>query len=220
MYGRASAFTDFLIESTFFIEAVGSEDCAAVWIEATIFAIDVMQGFVCECKKHSTLDSNAFRGQSICHQTSGGSDAVPKPIKPCYVERSEPMLHRTSYGWVRPVRRRIWRNAKTPVSTILRPALHSYSSKTTNMVELKSLPAHEDQPYYSSGSLSSKGTMSKKGARTYERTRTILELEKQYAAGNYHPIGVVFDRALGAKVWDADGGEYIDCLSAYSAVNQ
>jgi ornithine--oxo-acid transaminase len=32
--------------------------------------------------------------------------------------------------------------------------------------------------------------------------------------------GVVFDRAEKATVWDVDGNEYIDCLSAYSAVNQ
>lgn len=60
----------------------------------------------------------------------------------------------------------------------------------------------------------------KKPVRSYERSKDILQLERQHSAGNYHPIGVVFDRALGAKVWDADGGEYIDCLSAYSAVNQ
>ncbi|CCM00700.1 uncharacterized protein FIBRA_02740 [Fibroporia radiculosa] len=36
----------------------------------------------------------------------------------------------------------------------------------------------------------------------------------------YHPLPVVFDRAKGAKVWDPEGHEYIDMLSAYSAVNQ
>ena len=59
-----------------------------------------------------------------------------------------------------------------------------------------------------------------KKAKSYEKTKVALELERKYAAGNYHPLGVVFERALAAKVWDVDGNEYIDCLSAYSAVNQ
>ena len=37
---------------------------------------------------------------------------------------------------------------------------------------------------------------------------------------SYHPLPVVFDAAKGAKVWDPEGKEYIDMLSAYSAVNQ
>lgn len=37
---------------------------------------------------------------------------------------------------------------------------------------------------------------------------------------SYHPLPVVFDRAQGASVWDPEGREYIDFLSAYSAVNQ
>ncbi|KAH8822689.1 ornithine aminotransferase [Flagelloscypha sp. PMI_526] len=37
---------------------------------------------------------------------------------------------------------------------------------------------------------------------------------------SYHPLPIVFDRALGAKVWDPEGKEYIDMLAAYSAVNQ
>ncbi|KAK7064758.1 ornithine aminotransferase [Favolaschia claudopus] len=48
----------------------------------------------------------------------------------------------------------------------------------------------------------------------------LIALEDQHAAHNYHPLPVVFDRALGAKVWDPEGNEYIDMLSAYSAVNQ
>ncbi|KAI0028571.1 ornithine aminotransferase [Vararia minispora EC-137] len=48
----------------------------------------------------------------------------------------------------------------------------------------------------------------------------IISLEHEYGAHNYHPLPVVFDRALGAKVWDPEGREYIDMLSAYSAVNQ
>jgi len=48
----------------------------------------------------------------------------------------------------------------------------------------------------------------------------VIQLEHEYAAHNYHPLPVVFDRAQGAKVWDPEGKEYIDMLSAYSAVNQ
>ncbi|KAF8263131.1 ornithine-oxo-acid aminotransferase [Lactarius quietus] len=48
----------------------------------------------------------------------------------------------------------------------------------------------------------------------------VISLEHEFGAHNYHPLPVVFDRALGAKVWDPEGKEYIDMLSAYSAVNQ
>lgn len=48
----------------------------------------------------------------------------------------------------------------------------------------------------------------------------LIRMEHEYAAHNYHPLPVVFDRANGAKVWDPEGKEYIDMLSAYSAVNQ
>ena len=37
---------------------------------------------------------------------------------------------------------------------------------------------------------------------------------------SYHPVPVVFSRARGARVWDPEGKEYLDFLSAYSAVNQ
>lgn len=47
-----------------------------------------------------------------------------------------------------------------------------------------------------------------------------IALEDQYGAHNYHPLPVVLSRGQGAKVWDSDGKEYFDFLSAYSAVNQ
>ncbi|KAK9452326.1 pyridoxal phosphate-dependent transferase [Limtongia smithiae] len=47
-----------------------------------------------------------------------------------------------------------------------------------------------------------------------------LQLEQQYSAHNYHPLPVVFSHAAGAHVWDPEGKEYLDFLSAYSAVNQ
>jgi ornithine--oxo-acid transaminase len=45
-------------------------------------------------------------------------------------------------------------------------------------------------------------------------------LEYQYGARNYAPFNVVLARGLGVWVWDVDGRRYLDCLSAYSAVNQ
>jgi len=48
----------------------------------------------------------------------------------------------------------------------------------------------------------------------------VMELEHEYGAHNYHPLPVVFERAQGALVWDPEDNEYIDMLSAYSAVNQ
>lgn len=47
-----------------------------------------------------------------------------------------------------------------------------------------------------------------------------IDLETKHSAHNYHPLPVVFDSASGAKVWDVEGVEYLDFLSAYSAVNQ
>ena len=52
------------------------------------------------------------------------------------------------------------------------------------------------------------------------RTRDFIELENQYGAHNYHPLDVVIERAEGVWVYDVDGKRYLDCLAAYSAVNQ
>lgn len=51
-------------------------------------------------------------------------------------------------------------------------------------------------------------------------TAEAIEVEHKYAANNYHPLPIVFARAEGCSVWDPEGKHYIDCLSAYSAVNQ
>ncbi|RDL41407.1 Ornithine aminotransferase [Venustampulla echinocandica] len=51
-------------------------------------------------------------------------------------------------------------------------------------------------------------------------TAEAIDAENKYAAHNYHPLPVVFARAQGCSVWDPEGKHYIDCLSAYSAVNQ
>jgi ornithine--oxo-acid transaminase len=52
------------------------------------------------------------------------------------------------------------------------------------------------------------------------RTRDFVELEQQYGAHNYHPLDVVIERADGVWVFDVEGRRYLDCLAAYSAVNQ
>lgn len=52
------------------------------------------------------------------------------------------------------------------------------------------------------------------------KTSEYIALEDQYGAHNYHPLDVVLDRGEGVWVWDADGKRYLDCLSAYSALNQ
>ncbi len=51
-------------------------------------------------------------------------------------------------------------------------------------------------------------------------TQDLITLEAQYGAHNYHPLDVVISRAEGVWVYDVEGNKYLDCLSAYSAVNQ
>jgi ornithine--oxo-acid transaminase len=47
-----------------------------------------------------------------------------------------------------------------------------------------------------------------------------IHLEEKYSAHNYHPLDVVLTEGNGVWVYDVDGNKYLDCLSAYSAVNQ
>lgn len=51
-------------------------------------------------------------------------------------------------------------------------------------------------------------------------TQDYIQLEERYGAHNYHPLDVVLNRGEGVWVWDVDGKKYLDCLSAYSALNQ
>ena len=51
-------------------------------------------------------------------------------------------------------------------------------------------------------------------------TQDFINMEEQYGAHNYHPLDVVIEKAEGVWVYDVDGKKYLDCLSAYSAVNQ
>src|ERR1700761_2562320 len=48
----------------------------------------------------------------------------------------------------------------------------------------------------------------------------LIALESLYGAKNYKPLDVVLTRGQGVHVWDVEGRRYLDCLSAYSAVNQ
>jgi len=51
-------------------------------------------------------------------------------------------------------------------------------------------------------------------------SKMAIEMEDKYGAHNYHPLPVVLAKGEGALVWDAEGKQYFDFLSAYSAVNQ
>ncbi len=52
------------------------------------------------------------------------------------------------------------------------------------------------------------------------KAQHLIDLEDKHGAHNYHPLPVVLERGLGVHVWDVDGKQYYDFLSAYSAVNQ
>ncbi|GIK56240.1 MAG: ornithine--oxo-acid transaminase [Chloroflexi bacterium] len=52
------------------------------------------------------------------------------------------------------------------------------------------------------------------------KSQHYIELDETYSAHNYHPLDVVIEKAEGVWVYDVDGKKYLDCLAAYSAVNQ
>ncbi|QFY61484.1 ornithine--oxo-acid transaminase [Rhizobium grahamii] len=51
-------------------------------------------------------------------------------------------------------------------------------------------------------------------------SESLINTEQRLGAHNYKPLDVVLTRGEGVYVWDTDGKRYLDCLSAYSAVNQ
>jgi len=51
-------------------------------------------------------------------------------------------------------------------------------------------------------------------------TAEFIAMEEQHGAHNYQPMGVCLERGEGVFVWDVEGKQYFDFLSAYSAVNQ
>ncbi|MCX6619703.1 MAG: aminotransferase class III-fold pyridoxal phosphate-dependent enzyme, partial [Acidobacteria bacterium] len=48
----------------------------------------------------------------------------------------------------------------------------------------------------------------------------LIAIEDHWGAHNYRPLDVVVEHASGAWVYDVEGRRYLDCLSAYSALNQ
>ena len=52
------------------------------------------------------------------------------------------------------------------------------------------------------------------------KTKLLIGLEDRFGAKNYNPLDVILSRGEGIWVWDVEGKKYMDCLSAYSAVNQ
>lgn len=57
-------------------------------------------------------------------------------------------------------------------------------------------------------------------AQGQHSAQQLMDIESELGAHNYHPLEVVLTRGEGIWVWDVDGKRYMDCLSAYSAVNQ
>ena len=50
-------------------------------------------------------------------------------------------------------------------------------------------------------------------------SQAIIEKTHKYSANHYHRLPVVVVKGEGTRVWDAEGREYIDMLSCYSALN-
>jgi ornithine--oxo-acid transaminase len=53
-----------------------------------------------------------------------------------------------------------------------------------------------------------------------QRAQDLIATEERYGAHNYHPLDLIVARAEGVWLWDVDGNRFLDCISAYSAVNQ
>ncbi|MGI6393415.1 MAG: ornithine--oxo-acid transaminase [bacterium] len=62
--------------------------------------------------------------------------------------------------------------------------------------------------------------MARCGKKKENLSNDLIKMELTYGAHNYHPLEVVISKAKGVWVWDPEGKKYMDCLSAYSAVNQ
>ncbi len=53
-----------------------------------------------------------------------------------------------------------------------------------------------------------------------KRTEQIIAQTERVSARNYAPLPVVITRAEGVFAWDVEGRRYLDCISAYSSLNQ
>ncbi len=51
-------------------------------------------------------------------------------------------------------------------------------------------------------------------------SQSFIDLDETYGAHIYSPLDLVVERAEGVWLYDVDGARYLDCISAYSAVNQ
>eukprot|EP00300_Choanocystis_sp_HF-7_P022420 c2167_g1_i2.p1 GENE.c2167_g1_i2~~c2167_g1_i2.p1 ORF type:complete len:435 (+),score=70.04 c2167_g1_i2:1-1305(+) len=58
------------------------------------------------------------------------------------------------------------------------------------------------------------------GVSLSPKAQSLVDKEARFGAHNYHPLPVVLARGSGVHLWDVDGKQYLDFLSAYSAVNQ
>src|SRR5512146_1273398 len=65
-----------------------------------------------------------------------------------------------------------------------------------------------------------KETMKMQSTEMQMQAQDFIDLESQHGAHNYRPLDVVIERAQGCWVYDVEGNKYLDCLAAYSAVNQ
>jgi ornithine--oxo-acid transaminase len=63
-------------------------------------------------------------------------------------------------------------------------------------------------------------TATRSSADAPRSAAALIDVEARYGAKNYKPLDVVLTRGEGVYVWDVEGRRYLDCLSAYSAVNQ
>ncbi len=52
------------------------------------------------------------------------------------------------------------------------------------------------------------------------KTEQIIAETERFSAHNYAPLPVVIERAEGSWAWDVEGKKYLDCISAYSSLNQ
>ena len=73
---------------------------------------------------------------------------------------------------------------------------------------------------YSAACQSRRSTGKQEMTENRKSAKELIEIESRLGAHNYHPLDVVLTRGEGIWVWDVDGKRYMDCLSAYSAVNQ
>lgn len=62
--------------------------------------------------------------------------------------------------------------------------------------------------------------MTQQAAEKLSYTQELVDLENEFGVHNYHPLDVVLERGEGVWVYDVEGRRYLDCLAAYSAVNQ